>query len=149
MKITDIELYRWKWHNEVYIHAVKKHHTSFIGSDIYWREYGAFCSVLPRQSGKTSMLIQISRIFDEKKEIWLILTPNQGMADAIKQKYLLPKEKVFSASGPGFLNLIRSVVTPFSDIHLLVDEFLFIKELGKLHLALNNPWKSVTMVSSL
>ncbi|KKL21659.1 hypothetical protein LCGC14_2443240, partial [marine sediment metagenome] len=60
MRLTDLELYRWKFHNDIYIHTIKSWCPgNYPGSSWfqYWKEHGAFISVLPRQSGKSQMIV--------------------------------------------------------------------------------------------
>ena len=62
MRLTDLELYRWKFHNDIYIHTTKKWYPSNypgISWSQYWKEFGAFVSVLPRQCGKSNMILTI------------------------------------------------------------------------------------------
>ncbi|KKN34731.1 hypothetical protein LCGC14_0790750 [marine sediment metagenome] len=145
MRLTDLELYRWKWHNEVYLKYKRVQEAkNQLPLSSYWKEYAAFISVLPRQVGKTTMLGVMAK--DIAKESFIqIVVPTEYMVNSF-----------FTTTGLG-RNYVCSVETWFSKrslqlsseyAHLLVDEFGFIDGF-KLRDMLNNDWKSVTMVSTL
>ena len=145
MRQTDLELYRWKWHNEVYLQykRVQSARESLPLSS-YWMEYGAFVSVLPRQTGKTTMLGVIAQKLSTESFIQIIVS-----SDNMKQNFLaktgLGKNYVCSIE-EWLSRLSLQCAAEYS--HLLVDEFDFIDSF-KLKKVLNNEWKSVTMVSTL
>ena len=71
MKHIDLEMYRWRFYNDTYIHTTKNMRPdinpvySWLG---YWKEYGAFVSVLPRQSGKSKMIYNLANYITNSKK---------------------------------------------------------------------------------
>jgi len=143
---TDLELYRWKWHNEVYLKfkRVQAVRSQMLLSS-YWKEYGAFVSVLPRQLGKTTMLGVIAKhLLQIEGHAVQIIVPTSHMKLSVANKIQLPSNYIKS--------VVEFVGSNQSDLssakHLLVDEFDFIDRMH-LIMVLDNDWKSVTMVSTL
>lgn len=132
MNIIDLELYKWHWQNLTKIS----------------RE--PFISTLPRQSGKTTMLMKMANILDNNRENFLIIVPTMNEKQLIKNKYKIDDSKIFilpkSLAAAGFV-LKNSGINNYKDINLLVDEYTCyniyaIKELLRLQ------WKSISMVGT-
>lgn len=143
MKQIDLELYRWGWHNL----TKPKYDVKKYGSSLYyWREYGAFISVTPRQSGKTAMLgIIIKNILrNNKSDKIIVIVPSISMIVNFCKITKYNSNTVYSPSG--FMNTTHKI--NFNDTNLIIDDFYGINKL-KLNIIINNMWKSVTMVSSL
>lgn len=152
MRLTDLELYRWRFHNDMYIHTVSQHRPDnypMMTWSQYWKEYGAFVSVLPRQSGKSQMLVLLAKsITNKENELsgdYLIVCDFREAKTSFIQAGLDWKKILNAKSiGRGSLSGIQH-----SGIHLMIDEFDFICKKNHLIHVLNHPWKSVTMVSTL
>jgi len=153
MRLTDLELYRWKFHHDIYIHTTNKYrpgNSSFgpMNWVQYWKEFGAFVSVLPRQSGKTEMLLTLIHHFDDEEEDYRVIYPLDNMGTMLRQrgvnKYkMIPAKTVTNKTCHMLLGIQHEV------INLFVDEFDYIDKKNHLCHILDYPWKSVTMVSSL
>jgi len=140
MRQADLELYRWKVHNQIYVPSMLKHkppHSLYS----WWSDYAAFTSVLPRQTGKTNMLSILVNEFKKKGEKYIIMVPNVFHKQAFRlknDKHVIPA-KAIGVNGFG---------TVHNGSHLLVDEFMFIdRKIIRVALSIN--WKTVTMVGSL
>ena len=144
MKETDLELYRWKWHNTTLESRKKK----YLGRGIlnysnFWLEYGAFASIMPRLSGKTTMLLKMaSMLYKESEDNVLFLTHSSY------QKHYLEKIRNHPYTFCTNCNDNILIGKRFEDCHLMIDEFSRIYKFD-LDKWLNHNWKSVTMVSSL
>lgn len=150
MRLTDLELYRWKFHNDIYIHTTKSHRppSGFYSSWCnYWREMGAFVSVLPRQSGKSTMIRTIVNSLGQNSESlsgdYRIVSPSESMRRCLIVNLGLDSSKVCIVTNSTALMGVN-----YSDINLFIDEFMYVHH-SYLNAVLDWPWKSVTMVSSL
>ena len=87
MRLTDLELLRWKLFHEEHIKqpyiVERKLQTTRID---YWKELGSFVSTLPRQSGKTTMLLEIANRFIKDDEAYFVLVPTITMKKIVMQK---------------------------------------------------------------
>lgn len=143
MRETDLELHRWKWHN-LQLKSRKKNHLFNMSCCAFWRELGAFISVMPRQSGKSTMLMRMVSILSDVSEdqsnfLFVVPTANQKrLADALFYPYT-----VHTAFDHNIL-----IRRNFKNCHLMVDEFAHIKR-ADLDKWLDYNWRSVTMVSSI
>lgn len=150
MRLTDLELYRWKFHNDIYVHTTNKYRPGnypLLNWFQYWIEHGAFVSILPRQSGKSQMIITIINHNDgEKEDYRIICSTRSGFPRFTKAG--LDRNKMFEGRSvkKGF-HLFQGI--KHEEINLFVDEFEHIDMKNHLIHILNYPWKSVTMVSSL
>lgn len=145
MNYIDLELYRWKWHNEVYlkykrVQELKKN----CSKSLYWKEHGAFVSVLPRQIGKSKMLSKMVDIFKSREEDYFCIVPSLNHI-SLATKYNVPCSKMASARA-WIVNKYGSG-RPLH-LHLLVDEFDYINKDDLMKL-LDYDWNSVSMVSTL
>lgn len=152
MRHVDLELYRWKYHNDLYIHSVARWRPDaypIMNWVSYWKEYGAFVSVLPRQSGKSDMLIKIYQELKRKEatdSVLLVCGHKQAIPRFIKDG--ISRKEIYYP--PGAQSLGRGFCkTAYRWTHLLIDEFDVIDRKNHLIHILDCPWKSVTMVSSL
>ena len=150
MRLTDLELYRWKFHHDIYIHTTNKFRPGnypLLTWSQYWREHGAFVSVLPRQVGKTEMIVTLINHVMEKNEDYLIVAANKQICIGFQQRGFDRKRTVegrsIQANSPQLMGLSHA------SINLFVDEFEWIDKKNHLCHILNHPWKTVTMVSSL
>ena len=164
MRYIDLELHRWQWqwHNEVYLQAKRiKDASKTMPLPLYWKEYGAFVSVIPRQLGKTTMIGEIinylsqSVLLHNKYDIndedfimddVLVVVPTRRMINFVVSKIGIPRRCVCSINGFCWYRNVKDTKNPQK--HLFVDEFDFIDRKDISHL-LDWNWKSVTMVSSL
>lgn len=130
MRQTDLELYRHKIHN-----LTRKKPDFFVMLPCnYWLEYGAFVSILPRQCGKTEMLVTITKNYSKDGE---------KIAVYCKQY----DSRFAGILGAVELKGISLHGICYHDYNLIIDEFDFINN-EKLRNIIDHPWKSVTMVSS-
>lgn len=130
MRQADLEMFRHKIHN-----ITKK---SVVGNTqlyTYWMEYGAFISIMPRQSGKTMMLERIAKNYLESGEKVIIVT------DWAKGKFS-GMRKISS-----ILLVNRCSGIKFNEYNLIIDEFDFISRKCFIDI-LNYKWKTVTMAGS-
>jgi len=151
MRLTDLELYRWKFHHDVYIHTTNKYRPGNYPSStwyMYWKEYGAFVSVLPRQVGKTRMIETLLNHVIGEQEDYRIICAQRVVRLGFCQRGF-SKNKVLDAKWitKGANHKLTNI--DHQDINLFVDEFEYIDTKNHLCHILNYPWKSVTMVSSL
>lgn len=145
MKQVDLELYRWKFHNTVYAPSVAKH-KYHCGLSMWWREYGAFVSVLPRQSGKTTRFIKtIADDFEKKDEHYMIFTHNRGAAKSLHHLTGISERKITPISSM-YNDCFNGIMT--GEVNLLIDEFMSIDDVRR-NMLLDHEWKSVTMISTL
>lgn len=113
----------------------------------YWKEYAAFISVLPRQSGKSTMLKDMVHQFDSRNENHVIFVPNESIQKClIANVFPNGRNKIKPVSFSRIDRLLQGII--YSDMHLLVDEFDMI-ERPTLDSLLNRNWRSVSMVSTL
>ena len=142
MKQTDLEIFRWKWHNDV--HMKKKNVKIFDAGwarIVFWKEYAAFTSIMPRQSGKTTMLGQMANILlDDGKQILVFAENKNSFYSKTGISRELIQSEWFSSARMSCQNTL--------DTHLLVDDFIHIRK-SILNELLDKDWASVTMVGSL
>ncbi len=143
MRQTDLELYRWKWHRDVYINKKgPRNHYSKSGCGLYWKEFGAFISIMPRQCGKTTMIGQMMRMCEEDGEkVFAIVSGPHAI------KYFC------NTTGAHTCDVTYSYDSniPYLDIcntNLFLDEFTYFRS-GDVDTILSNQWKSITMVGTL
>lgn len=143
MNASDLELYRWKWHNDVFVPCLNPTSVQYYGWTGYWKEHGAFVSASPRQIGKTTMLSQIINVFDEKCEKYLIVFPSSLMLMTARNNFGFSNAVTAD-------NLVTGGVKGYhhNEIHLMIDEFDHIDN-GVTNIILSHAWKSVTMVGTL
>jgi hypothetical protein len=145
MRQTDLELYRWKFHNDIYMKYKRVQEAkSQMPLFSYWKQEAAFISVLPRQSGKTHMLSDIIMEFDCRKEDYIIFVPSDSIRMVISNNFRIKRNQIIIATND--VSRIFTIVP--SKTHMLVDEFDLI-ERTTLNNILNYDWRSVTMVSTL
>lgn len=148
MRHVDLELYRWKWHHDIYMHTRRaKLLAPWQSQYSYWTEVAAFTSVLPRQVGKSTMLMTLINTFRESNEEYAVISPTNRMratfAHKLKSLDVCYTATHITKSG----NPLRGL--NHKKTHLLVDEFLHIDKKNHLMHILDFPWKTVTMVSSI
>lgn len=147
MKEVDLELYRWHWYQTRIQDIIKEFRDKGIDNRTFWSDHGTFMSVLPRQAGKTTMLIQMAKILQAKEEGFLIITPNRAMSDDISRR----SPEIHPArirSNPGAMVSAYHLGEALDKKHLLIDEYQFFHEQA-LNSMLNEDWKSVSMVGTL
>lgn len=147
MNQVDLELYRWKFHNTVYAPSIaKRKYRHSIGMSSWWREYGAFVSVLPRQSGKSTRFIKtLVNDFERTGEDYMIVVPKQGMAKSLAHMTRINAQKI-TAIGSMYEHCFDGIAT--REVNLLIDEFMFIDDIRR-NMLLDHDWKSVTMIGTL
>jgi hypothetical protein len=151
MNLIDLELFRWKWFHEVLMKKTITQKRKIMAKQsgdlkFFWKEDGAFVSTLPRQSGKTDMLIRLSRIFDgsETSEKYIVIVDNFKMKENLVNRGF-NKNYVFTKYM--FENDIRGKNMPPEEYNLMIEEY---QRFGTtLDDILGLPWKSVTMVGTL
>jgi hypothetical protein len=152
MKLIDLEMYRWRFHNDMYVHTRNQFRPDKyppITWVQYWKEHGAFVSVLPRQSGKSTMLTILAKSIANRE--------NEMCGDYRIVCSFFRHNNIFTHAGLDRKKILngRSVRKGMldglqhSDIHLMIDEFDYLDMNNHLIHVLDYPWKSVTMVSSL
>lgn len=146
MHYTDLELYRWKWHNEVYLKFKRVQAVKYqLPLSSYWKEFGAFVSVLPRQIGKSTMIATMTRIFEGKEEPFIVMVPNMRMALHFCTNQNVSYKNV-GADAEWVVSYAKSKLPHITN--LLIDEFDFISE-DDMNKMLSYDWSSVSMASSL
>jgi len=145
MNITDLEMYRWRWHNDIFLQQknIKRLKENYLHCEQYWKEIGAFTSVLPRQSGKTTM---IGKMIDfvatqSNKRNYVVFVSQLATVWHFCKTTGLPTDGVKVS-----LSEFATEMTAPENYHLFVDEFLYAAELHEL---LRYYWASVTLVGSL
>ena len=71
MNVIDLELYRWKLHRMCAFNTASmqlKPRSWGSSTFIYNIEYKSFISTLPRQCGKTEIIIRMAKILQEERE---------------------------------------------------------------------------------
>jgi len=145
MNAINLELYRWKMHR-IKVGSFK----SNIGypRSNWWMEEGAFVSVMPRQSGKTELLIRMAKMLQKEKEDFMFIVRSENAKNNILNRFPInPKliEVVLTATlAFNFKGIVESV----NHINLLVDEYTFINENAMRELT-RMDWKSISMVGGL
>lgn len=143
MRHTDLELYRWKYHHDIYLPSIKSQKQRCNSYYQWWHEYGAFISMLPRQVGKTNMLISLANNFSESGEDYLFVAHNNRRAEGIKQQCGL-----VHVVGPGgiYEGCFNGILT--TKVNLLVDEYNSIEKHIMIEL-LDRNWNTVSMAGTL
>lgn len=143
MKHTDLEMYRWKFHHDVYLPSIKSLKQRRHSCYQWWYEYGAFVSMLPRQVGKTNMLVALVNNFNESGEHYLFVAHDNRRAEDIRQKHGLTH-----VVGPGgvYEGCFDGVLT--ANINLLIDEYNLIEKHVIIEL-LDRDWNTVSMAGTL
>jgi hypothetical protein len=148
VKYIDLELYRWRFHHDIYM----KRKSSVISNSnnycnksycTYWKEIGAFVSVLPRQSGKSMMLTILAKEFAKNNENFIIVVSH----DQMRRQFIsngISRENVVSIYYA--LDHMLNASTVYHN--LMIDEFNCIKR-DKIDEILNRDWKTVTMVGTI
>ena len=135
MSLIDLEILKWRyfrtWHTNT---ANKAQYTSLSR---YWMESGAFLSILPRQSGKTTAMIKMATDIIQSGEKACLFVLNRHIAEQIQGRNPLLKGHVFTNWYPPGVR---------SNYHCFIDEFMLNKQLDSI---LTNDWKSVTGLSSM
>lgn len=144
MRLTDLELLRWKLFHDEYIKqpyvVAEKAQEQGRTLTSYWKHIGAFVSTLPRQVGKTTMLGELVNRFVKEKESYIIIVPSHSMKKAlIKNHGFNEKHCVSSQDFQGI---------SVRECNLLIDEYTIFSE-RDLDTILSYNWKTVTMVGTL
>lgn len=143
MRQTDLEFHRWKFHNLTKLSKNKRHrHCSWR---CYWQEHGAFGSLLPRQSGKTNLILDMIGNIKSRDEDYLlaVLRPQDKIRMLAQNRCSLKIGSVIHGA-----EVDNRLCGRCNSVHLFVDEFAYFND-DHLRKLLDNPWKSVTMVSSI
>jgi hypothetical protein len=112
----------------------------------WWKECGAFISIMPRQIGKTEMLIKLTRHFENNNERYVVAVYNQIQKRNTECLGIRPKNVKVASSHVS--STFMPTISEISECNLLVDEFMCIdKEILDDLLSYN--WKTVTMVGTL
>ena len=138
MNQTDLEIYRWKLHNRF----VNKSPPSPISSaHEYWGEYGAFVSIMPRQSGKSTMIKRMIDILadDGESDVVVIAVNNTHKAYLVNNIGIA--EDIIGCADSYDYGPVGSK----GSCHLFVDEFMYIGNVQYKNLN----WKTMTLVGSL
>lgn len=132
MNQSDLEMFRHKVHN------LTRRKNTGISTDLftYWMEYGAFISIMPRQSGKTFMLEKIAQNYLNKGEKVIVLSTNSNI-----------RKNRFNGVPKFYCKTYPSKGITHEEYNLIVDEFDFVSK-SYLKDTLSHNWKSVTMASS-
>src|SRR3989344_8748576 len=121
MRQTDLELYRWKFHNDIYMKFKRVQEAkSQMPLFSYWKEVAAFVSVLPRQVGKTTMIDTITKSLSNNAP-YIIVTPSTSMARALISNFGFKPAVVHVAER--MIPHIPSMAFGICHTHLFVDEF--------------------------
>ena len=115
----------------------------FFTQSGWWKEIGGVFVASPRQSGKTTALIEFAEVLAEAHpdQALMLVAPFNAMANLWKTNSVL--DYVFTGSK---IELPRGL--DYSKIHLLIDEFDYIKE-SLLNNFLGQKWVSVTGIGTL
>ena len=131
MNIIDLELYKWQMHR-----------LSSKPGD--WLEYGAFISILPRQSGKTEMLIRMAKILQKENEDFLFVVSKKIYKDNILKRFQIDPKKIEVLMTSTLIFNFKTIEKS-NKINLLIDEFMTLEKIA-LQSLLKMDWKSVSMV---
>jgi predicted AAA+ superfamily ATPase len=142
MKIISIEKLRHELHQEYLKQDAIVKFKTILNTIEYWKEFGAFTCVSPRQSGKTTVLIQIAEELFRQEQQVIIFVPTFSMRDLIQKQFPHQTNVAIYTNGQELPHF------SFSQYHLFVDEFMQIGQ-GKLDYLLNYNWKSVSLFGSL
>lgn len=139
MRHGELEMYRWKYHRDIYIPSVIKH-KSHCTNRAWWKDYAAFTSIMPRQSGKTYMLSTLAKTLESRGEGCLFIVPDSTMGMNVSMNYWV--------NTTTFDEFRRDSSMAFSDINLFVDEFEQFDQ-KNIDYLFDFEWKSVTMTGSM
>ena len=143
MNIIDLELYKWKLYQEG---IFKRSKVPITGQVDWWLNNGMFISTLPRQSGKTELLIRMSKILQQEKENFIFIVPNQITKHDILNRTKYYPNDIRVCGTLDVVNYFKNIQANFT--HLLIDEYCsFYNFIMKELLTIN--WKSVSAVGSL
>jgi len=151
MNLIDLELFKWKWFHDVHLQgsSIKSRREKARlngGLRYYWKEEAAFIATLPRQSGKTDMLVRLSKIFEssDPKEEYMVVASNQSMRGHLVSRGINPKRTntSYMIDNSASIKGIRH-----SEYNLMIDEYQTFE--ASLDAILIYPWKTVTMVGTL
>ena len=149
MKEIDLELYRWNWY-KLRIKDIKANRNVALRLRTFWSEYGVFVSTLPRQSGKSSMIIKMAEILRKEGEAFVIIVPNEQMKDNLSgMAPNIPSALIRSNPGASVTAYgIPYIHIGMENVHLLIDEYQIFHEQA-LSRMLDEDWKSVSMTGTL
>ena len=147
MKETDLELFRWNWYR-LRIRDIKANRNAALGLRTFWSEYGVFVSTLPRQSGKSEMIIKMAEALENNGEAFLIIVLNENM----KRHLSGMAPNIY----PGKIRTNPGAMMSFyrlgadsrpEDTHILIDEYehLHNQAMGWI---MNENWKSISLIGS-
>lgn len=146
MRHTDLELYRWKYHHDVYLPSNKNRAKYFKNSlPQWWSEHAAFISTLPRQVGKSGMLATLIAHLTERMEDYLVVVPNLNMQKiflqntGVSRQFVIPATSMYDRCFDG---------VAANKINLLIDEYQWLDKPRIISL-LDYDWKTVTMAGTL
>lgn len=149
MNIVDLELYKWQLHRLGAFGIPKlKPRNMGISKFSWWMEYGAFISMLPRQSGKTEMLIRMAKMFQTEGQNFLFVVPNATMRNEILRRFSIDPKHIEVVMTATLSFNFKYMDTRPQHTNLLVDEYTLlhndaIKGLFKMD------WKSISMTGGL
>jgi hypothetical protein len=145
MRYIDIEMYKWKWHHDVYL--INKQKFPYFSWNGYWLEGAAFVSIMPRRTGKTQMIIMLTQHMEKKLENYRVVCQNIMTKEGLARRGVdIHRIEICSRFGTND-NPFRGI--NHKDTNLLIDEFTHISKKNHLLHILDFPWKTVTMVGSL
>lgn len=137
MRHIDLEMYKWRWHHSVYVPSLKiERYRSY---EDYWTDAGFF-SILPRRVGKTAMIVDLTKYFDNNKEDYLVVCLNKRTCSIMESRGV-DRNKITLHHGCDFRGLNKM------NINLLVDEFTSMGAANANMMSFR--WKTVTMISSI
>lgn len=143
MRMSDLELYKWKLHNDVY---TKMQSTNSFKQSMplymFWRDFGAFVSIAPRLSGKTTMLANLSKYFKLSGKNHILIVNSINDLQYMCGHFKISRDNVYLPE-PNSMHGIN-----YNNTNLMIDEFMCIDK-KILNRILDNNWESVTLVSSL
>lgn len=136
---------RWEYHQKYILPEMLgqiKRHSHLMLWD-WWREYGAFTATLPRQSGKTQLIKNITDELTRRKEAFLVIALNSS-----SEKQLRLRGIKYTTNADRLKREVDGIpATESSQTHLFFDEYAKIEK-PIVDLILNKWWKSVNIFGS-
>lgn len=139
VSMIALEMFRWRYHR-ICVNTGPQS-PRWVSMSCYWRERGAFISVLPRATGKTTMLSKMANRIskDGKRDNVVVITHDLDEARRFRNLSGVPAHRVMAP--------YSSKIAHSTDMHLLIDEMFRIPP-DRLDFILNHRWKSVTMAGT-
>ena len=150
MNLIDLELYKWQLHRMGAFNSLKlKSRSVGISKLAWWAEGGAFISMMPRQSGKTEMMIRMAKIFQKENQEFLFVVPYSDMKKDILRRFPINENKIeVLMTATTAFNFGRVPSREYKNTNLLIDEYNLLHK-DALKNLFNMDWKSVSMTGGL